>query len=111
MQVFSFPGALSYVELKLLEALSKRLYFSPLAPGFRVLGGQILQVGAHQSSQRSIALNRNLSDFLDEIVIERKSDVHGPIIRETLNMGNMILASEPTSDFGWRSGSPLRSRR
>jgi hypothetical protein len=33
-------------------------------------------MSAHQSGERSIALDRNLADFLDEIVVEREGDVH-----------------------------------
>ena len=76
MQVFSFPGALPQVELILLEALSKRLQLAALAAGFRMFGGQLLQMSAHQSGERSVALDRNLAHFLDEIVVERKGDVH-----------------------------------
>ena len=52
-----------------------------------MLGGQFLQVRAHQPGQRGIALDRDLADFLDQIILERKGNIHVPIIRETLNKG------------------------
>jgi hypothetical protein len=52
-----------------------------------MFSGQLLQMRAHQPSQRSIALNRNLPHFPDQIIIQRKRNIHAPIIRETLNKG------------------------
>ena len=58
-----------------------------------MFGRQFLQVDPYQASQRSIALDRDLANLLDEIVIETEGDIHVPIIRETLIMGNVIFAS------------------
>ena len=88
MQVFPFPSTLSHVELELLKAPFERFQFSSLAAGFRMFEGKFLEVGAHQTSQGSVALNRNLADFLNQFLVNGKCNVHKPIIRETLNMGN-----------------------
>ncbi len=57
-----------------------------------MFGGQFLQVGAHQSSQRSIAFDCDFADFPDQIIVQGKRDIHIPIIRETLNKGKAIVA-------------------
>ena len=55
-----------------------------------MFGGQLLEVRAHQPSQRSLVIDRNFPDFPDQIIVQRKRDVHIPIIRETLNKGNSV---------------------
>jgi hypothetical protein len=94
-----------------------------------MLSGQFLQMRAHQSGQRRIALDRNLPDFPDQIIIQRKRDIHAPIIRETLNMGKLDegeafgLAQRFTAAItayfyqglqcvreNWRFGNPVERR-
>jgi hypothetical protein len=87
MEVFARPGLFTHIELEGSEALFERLQLAALAPGFRMFGGQLLQVRAHQAGQRSIALNRDLADFPDQIIVQGKRNIHAPIIRETLNKG------------------------
>ena len=86
MQVFPFPSALSHIELELFKAPFESFQFSSLAPGFRMFEGKLLEVGAHQTGQGSVALNGNLADFLNQVPVNGKRNVHKPIIRETLNM-------------------------
>ena len=60
-----------------------------------MFGGEFLKVGAHQASERRVAFDRNFADFFHQFLVNGESDVHKPIIRETLNMGKLTLAWKP----------------
>src|SRR5271167_4304929 len=98
MQVFPFPSTLSQVELELLKTAFERFELSALAAGFRMFRGEFLQVGAHQAGERRIALDGDLADLLHQFLVDGEGNVHKPIIRETLSMGNWNLA--PYQDGG-----------
>ena len=55
-----------------------------------MLGSELFEMRPNESGQSRVILNGDLSDVLDQFVVERKRDIHIPIIRETLIMGNLI---------------------
>jgi len=55
---------------------------------------------ANQTGQSGVTLDRDLANFLDEIIIQRKCDVHIPIIRETLIMGQLFALLQQALRFG-----------
>jgi len=55
----------------------------PLARG-GILCRELLKVIADYASKRGVAVHGDFTEFLDEILVERESDIHRPIIRETL---------------------------
>ena len=65
----------------------KRFQFPAFAPRLRVFGSEFPKIRAHQSGESGVTLHRKFADFLDQIVVDRKRDIHRPIIRETLNKG------------------------
>jgi hypothetical protein len=71
----------------LIKTALERLNLAPLSAGVGIVGRQFLKIAPHEPRQSSVALDRNLADFLHQSVFERKRDVHKPIIRETLNKG------------------------
>jgi len=66
-----------------------------------MFGGEFLKVGAHQASERRVAFDGNFADFFHQFLVKGESDVHKPIIRETLNMGKVVIGA---SNTGFVSG-------
>src|SRR5450755_321991 len=91
IQVFPFPRVLPYFELVSTETVSQRLQFLALAPRSRILLRNLLQIIADQPGERGIALHRDFADLFDQLIVQRKGDIHRPIIRETLNKGNLLF--------------------
>src|SRR5262249_32320028 len=85
IQVGPFPGSLADPEPELLKAALQGLAFPPLPPSCSLVSRKLLQILANHASQGRIPLDSDLPHLLDEIVVDRESDIHIPIIRETHN--------------------------
>jgi hypothetical protein len=85
MKVRSRPGPLSDFKLETLEAAIQQFAFPAFAAGNGILGGQRFQISPDQTRQSRIPVNGDLSDLLNEPVVEREGDIHAPIIRESCN--------------------------
>jgi hypothetical protein len=71
--------------LETVESLLQEFLISALSPRARVLLRQLFQMAAHQASECCIPFDRDFANLFDQLLVERKGDVHAPIIRETLN--------------------------
>jgi hypothetical protein len=90
MQVFPTPRLLTHTNLKFLKTPLESFHLTALPSGAGMLGSELFEMSPNESGQSRVILNGDLSDFLDQFVVERKRDIHIPIIRETLIMGNLI---------------------
>src|SRR5437879_4427216 len=98
IKVFTLPSPFSKPAAVLLETAFERFQLPTLPTGCGIFRRQLLQVVADESRQSGSAIDRKFAQFFDEFVIERKSDIHVHIIRDSLNpcnknRGDVVLAS------------------
>ena len=85
MEVRPAPGSLANPEPEGRKTALQRLAFPAFPARCGVLGDQTLQPVANYSGQGSVPIDGYLAHLPNEFVVERKCDVHTPIIREPLN--------------------------
>jgi len=90
IEVCTLPSSLTYVEMKLLEGAFQ--CFALLTPtAFRCsFSRELLQVFAYQTCKRGVSLNGDLPHFFHDLLVQRKGNIHVPIIRDSLIMGKFF---------------------
>src|SRR5947207_13583404 len=101
MEVLALPGSLTDCKSKLLEATLQRVPFAALAPRRRVKLYNLHQIFSNQARQCGVSFNGNLANPFHQIIRQRKSDIHEPIIRGTLILWQLSFEAK---------GSPLAER-
>jgi hypothetical protein len=95
MEVFAIPSALANIEAELIEAALQGFAFATPAAGGRILAGKLGQIVADQAGEGGVMVDCNLADAFDKFLVQGQSDVHKPIIRDSL-----ILCKTTSPDVG-----------
>jgi hypothetical protein len=91
MQVRPTPVAFADVELRALEGVLKSLALATLFAGGSVFSSDLLEVVTDHAGEGGIAVDGDFAKLFDELLVERESDIHAPIIRENLKLCKRIL--------------------
>jgi hypothetical protein len=90
MKILPLPATPAHRKLKLVKAPLQRGSLAVQTPGCGVFRDELANVVTDQRRKSGIAFYRNSAGRADEIIIERESYIHVPIIRETLDTGTFF---------------------
>lgn len=70
MQVFPFPVPAAHLKLEFRKASFQDFALAASSARFRISGGNLLQIVAHQAGQSGVLLDSNFAHLFNEIFVQ-----------------------------------------